>query len=692
MKTFKLAILGIALCVDGLAATVFRVDPIPVMTVAKTAPAGGSAALYAVGNARITLCADSACASPATAYLDSAGVTTCPTFSPVTVPGVTPPQCSQYAGGQGQFGFWLPTGLYYYKVTIASGAVYGPYALSVGGSGAVTSQTLPIYATSDYDYTPQLPSGTLIIGANVITLGPGPQGVSASAAGGAVYIIGGTSETAPIIGGTCTGAGQLACTVIVSCAHTHAAGFSIQSPSAGIGEAHNFAPIGSTLILPPSSTVYGAATITKAIRVTGGTMSDYSGTLISPQTAGQTVFKVSAAGATLENLSIRFASPQVAGKTIELTGSTETNIHYVEFLNGWDEVYMTDSQSDFIDHCRFGQFQHDAIRVYSATLDATGPHITNNVFYSPQTARAAIAHISTGGLIIEGNGFHNNSTYGYVNLASGSSQVLINVNSFDGQTFSSIDVEPTGDFPGFTISGNFISNFLSPSFAGIYIGNTNARGGLITGNFIAPWYTTSPPAGVAGMVLNGTDWIAAINTISHANAGIQSNAGVDVAVGLHTLVDVAVPWFGGGTNIRLDNPYPLTYAQMSASSVANGSLIYCSDCLFSCAAGSGTGQSCRRVNGAWAGTMPVAYITAESGGNNAIAGTFGNVALASGLTVTVKLSHSLQAGANTFDFNSGGALAIKSSRNVANDIGTAYASTGIITMIYDGTRWLDVSQ
>ena len=90
------------------------------------------------------------------------------------------------------------------------------------------------------------------------------------------------------------------------------------------------------------------------------------------------------------------------------------------------------------------------------------------------------------------------------------------------------------------------------------------------------------------------------------------------------------------------------------------------------------------------------YIATESGSNNAIAGALtdasgSNITLAAGLRVRVKLAHTLQAGANTFVFNTV-SKSIKSSRNAANDIATGYAATGIIDMMYDGTQWLDMSQ
>lgn len=86
------------------------------------------------------------------------------------------------------------------------------------------------------------------------------------------------------------------------------------------------------------------------------------------------------------------------------------------------------------------------------------------------------------------------------------------------------------------------------------------------------------------------------------------------------------------------------------------------------------------------------YIASETGTTNAIAGTLANIPLTAGLRVTVHLSHSLQAGVNTFAYNGGAALAIMSGRNPGNNIATGYVAAGMITLQYDGTRWLDISQ
>lgn len=97
-----------------------------------------------------------------------------------------------------------------------------------------------------------------------------------------------------------------------------------------------------------------------------------------------------------------------------------------------------------------------------------------------------------------------------------------------------------------------------------------------------------------------------------------------------------------------------------------------------------------RNGSCWDG--PTNLMATETGGNNALV-TAGPVALVAGLRITVPLNHSLQAGANTLNYNGGGALAIKSIRNPANDIGAAYVAGGFVTLLYDGvSKWLDVSQ
>jgi hypothetical protein len=90
-----------------------------------------------------------------------------------------------------------------------------------------------------------------------------------------------------------------------------------------------------------------------------------------------------------------------------------------------------------------------------------------------------------------------------------------------------------------------------------------------------------------------------------------------------------------------------------------------------------------RTTGSAVANDPVATLTDASGNN---------VTVAAGLRILLTLASTLQAGANTLNLNGHGADSIKSHRNSATDIGTAYASTGIVDLLFNGTVWLDMSQ
>jgi hypothetical protein len=84
------------------------------------------------------------------------------------------------------------------------------------------------------------------------------------------------------------------------------------------------------------------------------------------------------------------------------------------------------------------------------------------------------------------------------------------------------------------------------------------------------------------------------------------------------------------------------------------------------------------------------YVT-DTGANNALVVT-GAPTLVNGLPIYIKLAHTLQAGADTIAWNGASAANLKSHFNVSNNIGTAYAATGTIEVVYDGTEFVDLSQ
>jgi hypothetical protein len=115
-------------------AQAYRVDPIPVMTTSGTAPVGGFPVLYAVAGAAIKLYTNTGGTVLASTYTDATGLTSCPTSAQVLPAGKSGVgACTPYTDNQGNFGFWLAAGTYYYTITLpaqAGGAIYGPYPVT----------------------------------------------------------------------------------------------------------------------------------------------------------------------------------------------------------------------------------------------------------------------------------------------------------------------------------------------------------------------------------------------------------------------------------------------------------------------------------------------------------------------------------------------------------------------------------
>jgi hypothetical protein len=130
----RMRLLLLALCASVAFGQAYRVDPTPVITTSGTAPTGGYRTLYAVAGASVNICNDLACTSPATTYTNAAGNVTCPVSAPITLVGQS--TCQTTTGQQGQFGFWLAVGTYYYSLLLPNGTAMGPFAISVGGSGS----------------------------------------------------------------------------------------------------------------------------------------------------------------------------------------------------------------------------------------------------------------------------------------------------------------------------------------------------------------------------------------------------------------------------------------------------------------------------------------------------------------------------------------------------------------------------
>jgi|SRR5580692_3889983 hypothetical protein len=122
------------------AAQAVRFDPLAVTTTAGNTPPGGYSPVLAIPGSTIKLCTSNTCVTRATTYSDGTAATPCPALSPVVLAGTA--VCTPYADQQGNFGFWILPGTYWYQITLPNSNVYGPFPFSAGGgaggSGVLT--------------------------------------------------------------------------------------------------------------------------------------------------------------------------------------------------------------------------------------------------------------------------------------------------------------------------------------------------------------------------------------------------------------------------------------------------------------------------------------------------------------------------------------------------------------------------
>lgn len=271
---------------------------------------------------------------------------------------------------------------------------------------------------------------------------------------------------------------------------------------------------------------------------------------------------------------------------------------------------------------------------------------------------------------------------------------------------TSTGVQLLGDQPFVDSSGNTYIAFVKTASAVNGITVTNAA------TTIAPTLTATgtdtnisfniSPKGTGGMTLGSatgtSDMIfgssSGAQSVKLANGAGAATVNVANVSTAGNTVNVATEATGAGNtdtiNIATGNA---AATGIKIVNIATGTPGTSGDNKVQIGGGTTTGIT---LNGTVTTYQAMNYIASETGSNNAIAGALtdangNNVTLAAGLRVLVKLAHSLQAGANTFVFNTV-SKNITSHRNTGNNIGTAYVSGGIIEMIYDGTQWQDMSQ
>lgn len=311
-------------------------------------------------------------------------------------------------------------------------------------------------------------------------------------------------------------------------------------------------------------------------------------------------------------------------------------------------------------------------------------HLTENMVNEAAGAQPAILATCLGSPPTTANTFQHGCMIIQLDGNSGSPSIYQNTGSFSSPTWTLMDTALPGDTASSLIDTNSVTALdVGTTASAVNNGRiTNAAtGGTVI--FSAVGADTNIPVQVAG---KGTGLV---------------KLGQATSTGVQLLADQPLVDSSGNEFVKFSKTASAVN-EVTVTNAATGGVVSLTatgdDTNIPLSFGvKGSGKLSLTGTGAKVTPQDWNYIASETGANNAIAGALTDAAgtavpLAAGLRVIVKLGHTLQAGANTFNLNGGGAVNIKSSRNVANNIGTAYAATGVIDLLYDGTQWVDMSQ
>jgi hypothetical protein len=167
----------------------FRVEPSPVSS-SLTNPG-----LISTLQGTISVCAHPANAAPCTnkvsTFTDITLGTSCPTSTQIVLDGTN--TCVAQTDTRGNFGFWIQEGTWDYTITVPTGQSFGPFTVSAGGSGVAPSASGGLCFSAPWGDDSF--SG-VTWGSAKLTVMDGCFDSGLTAAGGTIYISGGTAATA----------------------------------------------------------------------------------------------------------------------------------------------------------------------------------------------------------------------------------------------------------------------------------------------------------------------------------------------------------------------------------------------------------------------------------------------------------------------------------------------------------------
>lgn len=558
--------------------------------------------------------------------------------------------------------------------------------------------------TVPLNFTAQTPGGSLTSGiTNTITLSPVPAGVNGTDTHHYLYISGGTgtAEAVLITGGTAT-AGSSTGTITFVPANNHSGAWTIGSATAGIKEAQvNLGTNGGIIQLPAGIITTHASIIidnvnSVILRGAGRESTQLTADLaVTPIIQfGDFANSIIAYSSGCENMMVTRAAGTIPANSI--------GVYYNNFARGI---------------CRNAMFLQSYYNMEAAN-SGVGLTLTDVAF-----GRSSFAHLFLNSAI---EIYGNNLEFG-IN-AEGTTNVPTYLMLISGAT-NTVQVA----------NGRFLGPGGAP--AQYAFGFTNLTGAAANAYFT---FTNCNFESINQLIFSDASVNGEINYITFVNCRITGNAGSPAAAINLNAATILTQWqfidciIGSFSSFNLTNCQYLmiqncviscaqTYTgggvatlqytnNVSSSNVIftgafNGELViggnFNTGGTFSFSGVTGNLNVFANKDTSVSGNyvIPGSLITgngpnfipeaSETGANNALVATLTNCNIVPGTIINIQIAHTLQAGANTLNFNAEGAVAIKSHLNPANNIATGYVVGSVLTLVRvttPGQAWVDMSQ
>ncbi len=418
------------------------------------------------------------------------------------------------------------------------------------GANLANVASTQVVATG-YDFAPQTPGGSLIIGNNSVTMTPVPRGVNGTDVGHYLYVSAGTgtAEACVITGGAGT-SGQTTGVIILNCANTHSGAWTFKSATAGVVEAATVLPAAGGVVFIPAATytIYGTITIART-----------SGVCI--QGAGQRSTILSWAGATSGDM-IFFDGPHSPGGSglnhclehLQATAvnhtNTNTGIHAdnqasllvddisISYASNPVNVTGAGSQSNAFRHMYLYAATGDAVLVNTALVGGYFDDVTA-VCSDTALASSGFHFVADAGSVIRnsytvgcGNGLLMNPSSTVVRL------VEITNTYFDCGPGNGIKIAPTST--GQVIASWFRGTTTAcATLDGVYIGSTGTVAGISFQNHFSLLNTRN------GYNLNGGTDIILSNSFGAGNGALAANTWDGLAAAGVTNLQITGGMYGG---------------------------------------------------------------------------------------------------------------------------------------------------